>query len=166
MTPEQAKIRGRLATLLFCAFGVVGWVMAPGAEPAPLIMYALLMVQTWFSLPLFFRLIDPKLASQRFVDVSIGFAYAFLGYAVRDSVLFVFAWTVFFALTVLKYALLVGRFSEPVLLRRKLTANALGVGLGLLMSLHVQGAWVGVALFGGACAYYLAFKPLYVTDKV
>lgn len=173
MTPEQAKQRGMVATLLFCVFGLAGWWFAPDhivALPGAL-MYLLLMLQTWYSLPLFFRLINPADQRQRLVDPVIGIAYAFLAFCIGNPILFTFAWTVFFTLTVLKYSMLVGTFSNTTLLRRKLFANVLGIALGLLMPtllgyFGLFGAWIGVILFAGACVQYLYLRPLYVTDKV
>jgi hypothetical protein len=168
----MANQRGRWATMLFCVFGLLGWYFASDRVAAlpQILMYAMLMWQTWFSLPLFFRLIDQGIPGQQAIDLFIGCGYAFLAYAIPNQGLFAFAWTVFFTLTVLKYALLVGRFSQPVLLRRKLTANVLGIALGWSMPIFVGfggiGRWAGVILFGGACLYYFFINPLYMMDKV
>jgi len=172
MTPEQATSRGRIATVFFSGLGLLGWYFAPDKTVSlPMaIMYALLMIQTWFSLPLFFRLIDQKDMRQRIIDPVIGVAYALLAYTIGNPILFTFAWAIFFTLTVLKYSMLVGTFSNTTLLRRKLMANILGVALGLAMPTFLGfgliGEWIGVILFAGACVQYLVLRPLYVTDKV
>jgi cytochrome c oxidase subunit IV len=176
LNPKQ---KGALATIIFTLFGILGFGFSPEKTAAlpEAIMYALLMAQTWYSLPLFFRLIDPKDKRQQAMDIVIGFAYALLAWTIHSGLLFYFAWTLFFILTVLKYSLLVGRFSAQRLLRRKLVANVLGIAVGLFVPvvwlLPVFAAhrydiamphplrWVGVILFGGACGYYLWLRPLY-----
>lgn len=176
LNPKQ---KGALATIVFTLFGVLGFGFAPDKSEAlpEAIVYALLMVQTWYSLPLFFRLIDAKDKRQQAMDVVLGFAYALLAWTIHNGFLFYFAWTVFFILTVLKYSLLVGRFSAQRLLRRKLVANVLGIAMGIFVPMvwltplfvanrydvAVPGSlrWIGVILFGGACVYYFWLRPLY-----
>ena len=176
LNPKQ---KGVLATIVFTLFGVLGYGFAPdkSAILPEAILYALLMVQTWYSLPLFFSLIDPKDKRQQGMDVVLALAYAGLAWSIHGGILFYVAWTIFFTLTVLKYSLLVGRFSAQRLLRRKLVANVLGIGMGILVptalllpalvnnSFQEEGPhplrWLGVILFGGACVYYLWLRPLY-----
>jgi hypothetical protein len=162
-----------LVTGLFTLFGFIGW----GRSPEPLaalpeaLLYGLLMVQTWLSLRLFFGLINPKDKRQQAVNVLFVPAYACLAWSIWNPFWFYFVWTVYFYLTVLKYVLLVGRFDYKRLLRRKLIADVLGLGMGPLMLvlflfLSVDAwHWLGVVLFGGACVYYIHFRPLYDTRE-
>ncbi|MEI7512237.1 MAG: hypothetical protein WCK01_02135 [Candidatus Uhrbacteria bacterium] len=172
MTPKQARDRGRMVTTVFIVFGLIGWWFSPDwIQSLPLaLMYAMLMLQTWCSLPLFFQLINENDIRQRLIDPMIGIAYGVLAFGIRDSFFFFFVWSVFFAMTVLKYSMLVGSFPNTTLLRRKLMANALGVSLGLLSLILVgydsRFAWIGTGLFAGACVQYLVVRPLYVRDKV
>ncbi len=163
------RTKGALATGIFTLLGLIGWGLSPDPVAAwpEALMYGLLMVQTWVSLRLFFGLIDPKDKRQMALDAVITLAYAFLAWSIQNPYLFYFAWTVFFNLTVLKYVLLVGRFSHQRLLRRKLTANVLGVGLGILiitlfiMMPEQPWQYLGLVLFGGGCVHYLFLRPLY-----
>lgn len=165
----QPQTKAVLVTGLFTFFGFLGW----GWSPKPLavlpeaLLYGLLMVQTWLSLRLFFGLIDPKDKRQQAVNVLLAFAYACLAWSIWNPFWFYFVWTVYFYLTVLKYVLLVGRFDHRRLLRRKLVADVLGLGMGPLMlvlflfsSVDVW-HWLGVVLFGGGCVYYVFLRPLY-----
>ncbi|MCK9360978.1 hypothetical protein M0Q28_01990 [Patescibacteria group bacterium] len=163
------KSKGALVTAAFTVFGAIGWFLSPDPAAAwpEALMYGLLMVQTWFSLPLFFSLSDPKDKRQMAVDALLAVAYAFLAWCIQNPYLFYFAWTVFFNLTLLKYVMLVGRFQHQRLLRRKLVANVLGTAMGILIvTLFVvmpEQPWqyLGLAIFGGACVHYLLIRPLY-----
>jgi len=167
------QTRVALVTGLFTLFGCIGWWWSPdplAALPEAL-LYGLLMIQTWFSLRLFFRLIDPKDKGQQAVNVLLVLAYACLAWSIWNPFWFYFMWTVYFYLTVLKYVLLVGRFDYKRLLRRKLLADVLGMGIGPLMLVSFLFSsvdawrWLGLALFGGACAYYIYVRPLYDTRE-
>ncbi len=158
-----------LVTGLFTIFGLAGWFLSPQPSAAwtQAVLYGLLMVHTWFSVRLFFGLIDPKDARQQIINVVLVVAYAGLAWSMRSPLLFYFVWTSFFTLTVLKYVLLIGRFEYRRLLRRKLIADVSGIGLGILMvallAFWPNQPWhnLAIILFGFSCVYYLFLCPLY-----
>lgn len=172
MTASAAQKKSLIITALFSVFGVIGWLYASDMEALPqAIVYALLMAQTYFSLGLFFQLIDPADRRQQAIDILLALEYAVLAWSMQDAFFFYYVWTIFFITTVMKYVLLLGTFRHLKLLRRKLIANVLGIAMGvfvLTMATAFIGTafwpWIGVVLFGGACVYYLVLRPLYVPD--
>lgn len=158
---------------LFTLFGLMGWYASPEPDMVwvQVLVYGLLMINTWFSVRLFFTLIDARDKRQRVMNVFITFAYAFLAWSIRDIQLFYFAWTALFGLASLKFVLLIGRFEHPRLLRRKLVADLFAVLMGLFIVAGLSyvpdlpWSWLGLILFGGACIYYLLLRPLYDTRE-
>ncbi len=158
---------------LLTLFGLAGWYASP--EPNTVwvqaLVYGLLMINTWFSVRLFFTLIDFRDKRQQAMNVFIALAYAFLAWSIRDIQLFYFAWTVLFGLASLKFVLLIGRFEYKRLLRRKLVADLLAVLMGLSIVAgssylpDMPWSWLGLIVFGGACVYYLLLRPLYDTRE-
>lgn len=168
---KQAQTKAVIITAVFSVFGLFGWYIADWVIALPLaIVYGLLMVQTYFSLRLFFQLIDPNDKRQQAIDILLALEYLLLALSMLDAFFFYYVWTGFFITTVMKYVLLVGSFPHPRLLRRKLVANVLGIAMGLFVAslswfFFSYHAWIGVILFGGACLYYLVLRPLYVPDS-
>lgn len=162
-----------LTIWLFTLFGLIGWYASP--EPTVVwvqaVLYGLLMIQTWFSIRLFFTLIDARDARQRAMNVVLVFSYALLAWSIRDIHLFYFAWILLFCFASLKFVLLIDRFKYRRLLRRKLIADLLGVAMGILMTAVLwfwsdqPWQWLGLVLFGGSCIYYLLLRPLYDTSE-
>lgn len=138
-----------------------------------LAMYVLLLIHTFFSVQCFSKLIDPKDKQQIAIDALLVLAYFITGTSLWSSTWFWHAWLILFLFATLKYILLVGRLSQPRLLRRKLMADLGGV---MLFFIHVFSVtylparnvflmnlpWL---LFAIASGYYLLFNPLYVPDE-
>lgn len=184
---HNSTLKAAMVTVLFAAFGIVGGMIegSQRAVPSHVALFILLLVHTFFSVRCFSALIDPKDKRQMASDAALVACYFMLGLTIKASEFLVW-WIVLFIFASVKYALLVGRFQHPVLLRRKLVADILGVSYGLAFLnpepvvgmknawdvfryhylLHISiYDWLWVGAFALATIYYFFVRPLYVPDK-
>lgn len=184
---HNSTVKAAIVTVVFAAFGVVGLLRNDLVWfPEFAILYLLLLAHTFLSVRCFSALIDPKDKHQIAIDVVLAACYLMLGLTIKISEFLVW-WIVLFLFAAVKYALLVGRFHYPILLRRKLVADVVGIGYGLaflnpesvvgmknvwdvfryhyVLNIPVYD-WLWVVLFVLATFYYLLVRPLYVPDKM
>jgi len=158
---------------LFSAAGVVGWLFVPDpAASAPLmIFYAALMVNTYYSVRFFERIIPTGNKSQMAADTVLVILYFYLAYSLLGITQFLFADLLLFIASVGKYALLLRVLKQPALLKRKLFINSLGMlGAMLALVLAVVGfalfaAWLLAVCFVIANIFLLFIRPMYHLDE-
>lgn len=154
-----------LVTALFSVFGLIG-LFGSSWNSFRFVLFALLLVHTFFSVRCFSALIDPRDLRQNMVDVLLVIAYFLTGAFMNSGSLFYMGWIALFFLATLKYILLIGRLDHPKLLRRKLIADVGGLALGFFVfSIWPNSESFVAVLFCLASGYYLLFNPLYVPDE-
>ncbi|MCR4256425.1 MAG: hypothetical protein NUW08_01835 [Candidatus Uhrbacteria bacterium] len=175
---HNSTVKASIVTVVFAAFGVAGLLRNDLVLfPELAILYLLLLAHTFLSVRCFSALIDPKDKGQIAIDLVLVACYLMLGLTVKTSEFLVW-WLVLFLFAAVKYALLVGRFHYPILLRRKLLADLSGLGLGLFaffipfyeerfgLATFLMAVWLIVGLFAAGTIYYFFVRPLYVPDKL
>lgn len=141
----------------------------PGVLPI-LIFYVLLIINTYFSVKLFAEVI-PDLPSQRAIDAILVVFYGVMAFSIGNAALFGFFLAVFFTIATMKYVLVLGIVSQPRLLKRKITADCLGILLGLavvggIMAGHETFSVWGLAIIfsvANVCMFFV--WPLYRLDS-
>lgn len=173
-------------TVVFALFALVGFLVNGAPIASFAILYALMLVHTYYSVRCFAALTEHHDRQQNMIDTALVFSYLGLALSMKDASFWIW-WIVLFLLAAVKYATMIGRVAHPRLLRRKLLADLGGAAFGVLFvfftyffetllhtnvtSLAVSKAlgmtyfeWLTVLIFGGMTAYYLFAKPLYVHD--
>ncbi len=133
---------------------------------APLLFYILLLINSFFSIKFFLKII-PRNTFQNIIDVILIIFYILIALNLGNGIFFTLYLAMFFALAVLKYTRLLNLVNQPKLLRRKITANTLGILLalaayfGILNGYETVSLWAMTIVFAVANVYYLFVKPLY-----
>lgn len=170
MKYQPANLKAGLVTSLFALFVVASAFLFP-IEPTMLVLHGLILLHTFLSIRCFSALIDVHDLRQWAIDILLVFSYAVFAFAMRDILLYFVALTWVFFVATMKYALLIGRLQQPILLQRKITADILGMAFGgisyAMTSLNFPYASaVLIAIFAAATLYYLIIAPLYVPDHL
>lgn len=164
------NVRATSATFLFFAFGVLSLLIPlPHREELAwyAIFYALLLVNTFFSIQYFSEIIPTDIALQRVADGTLVLCYAAIAIAMGYALYFGLFLLLLFIVATLKYW-----SAEPVvvdtrLLTRKVKFDFLGVLMALLfltITLFGYPRPAVIALdvvYGIANVYLLFVKPLY-----
>jgi hypothetical protein len=136
------------------------------------IFYVLFLVNSFYSIRLFFGLIPPKIFHQGFIDGVLAIVYLILATNFHHPQVFAFFLAFFFIFGTAKYIFLLPIVKDhPRLLKRKMTANILGVLLGLgslgmmLIGREMLGVWSIAIFFGIANIYMFFISPLYRLDS-
>ncbi|HUC31467.1 MAG TPA: hypothetical protein VMR99_02130 [Candidatus Paceibacterota bacterium] len=170
MANPTPKDRAVIATSMFVAFGIVGAFIARNNIAiawAPILFYAMLVWNDYYSIQHFSKIIPPNKASQVFIDtllVAIHFiAILFFG----NPFLFTITMTVLFILAILKYAGDLPSVKNSRALYRKVKIDAWGA---LISALALAGMFLGypwestiiwTVIFVGASVYVIIVNPLY-----
>ncbi|MBP9828317.1 hypothetical protein KBC55_04180 [Patescibacteria group bacterium] len=170
MKYQPATMKAGVVTSLFALFAVVSSFFMP-PQPLAMLLYAFILIHTFFSIRCFSALIDVRDLRQWVIDIVLVVSYAAFAFSMHDLAAFfvVFVW-VFFVAT-MKYALLIGRLRQPILLQRKITADILGavfggVGYAATVLSVPYSATLLVTIFAAGTFYYLVVAPLYVPDAL
>lgn len=136
------------------------------------IFYVLFLINSFYSIRLFFGIIPTNLVSQKIVDFILFIIYLILAFTIYSGFLFSLFLTIFFIFGTLKYVLLkkclVG---NSRLLFRKILANSLAallgflIMIGVLMGFEIVSAWSLVVIFSIANIYIFFINPLYRLDS-
>ncbi len=170
MDTRLPKNRAMIATLGFVIFGVVGVVIARDnlaiAWP-PIVFYAMLVWNDYYSIQHFSKLIPPTKTSQVVTDIALVVLHLISVFFFSNPFLFTITMTVLFILAVLKYAGDLPSIKNSRALYRKVKIDALGA---LISALALAGmflgypwqatiAWTGI--FVCASVYVILVNPLY-----
>jgi len=157
------------ATLLFAAAGMVGVVVARDAGPttaATGIFYAVLVLNTWFSIR-FFTSLPPRNRDERVVDGVLVAIYVALGLAIGRAMPFTLLSVALFAVAMLKYQMMKKMGVDRAILARKIVIDACGLllcalaFLGVSLGYPVAATWTQAVVFTLANVYLLAIRPMY-----
>jgi len=156
--------------MIFAAFGVIGVVIARHnliiAWP-PILFYAMLVWNDYYSIKHFSKIIPPNKKSQVFIDMVLLVLHFISVFLFGNSFLFTIAMVVLFILAVLKYAGDLPTVKNSRALFRKVKIDALGALLlalslaGMFMGYPWQSTIVATAVFVCASIYVIIINPLY-----
>jgi hypothetical protein len=164
------KNRAGGATLIFLAFGLVGVIIARHnlaiAWP-PILFYAMLVWNDYYSIKHFSKIIPPNKTSQVIIDIALVIIHFAAVFFFGNPFLFTIAMIILFILAVLKYAGDLPSVKNSRALFRKVKIDALGA---LLLALSLAGMFIGypwqstiaaTAIFVCASVYVILINPLY-----
>ena len=164
------KDRAAGATMLFTAFGLIGVIIARNnlviAWP-PILFYAMLVWNDYYSIQHFSKIIPPSKASQIFIDTALLFLHFVSIFFFGNPFLFATAMVVLFILAVLKYAGDLPSVKNSRALFRKVKIDALGALIsalalaGMLMGYPWQSTIILTGIFVCASVYVIIINPLY-----
>jgi len=164
-------MNGKLKTYIFTIFfGIIGGIMIWknfNYPTLPLtIFYLILLVNTFFSIEFFARIIPKKRIDQDIIDLSMVAIYLILILNLGNEVLYILSATILFIIATLKYAFLLDVVALKVLKKKIIIdiSGAIACSLALAGSLLGYGEitnWIWTSLFLIANIYFLGFKPMY-----
>lgn len=165
-----------LASGAFTLAAVVSLWYQPGSWSMafPLIIfYAVLVLNTYFSIECFSHIISPEDKLQQGIDYVLAFLYFFLAWNIFDPLRFSLVALALFVVATFKYVLLLGKTNYNIFLRKKIkidVAGAFGCGLavlGMFSGFIEITEWIWVGAFTLANVYLLAIRPMYalIEDK-
>ena len=170
MDTRSPKNRAAVATLGFVLFGVVGVVIARNnlaiAWP-PIVFYAMLVWNDYYSIKHFSKLIPPTKTSQVAADIALVVLHLISVFFFANPFLFTITMTVLFILAVLKYAGDLPSIKNSRALYRKVKIDALGALIsalalaGMFSGYPWQATIVWTAIFACSSVYVILINPLY-----
>ncbi|MEK7473832.1 MAG: hypothetical protein AAB668_03880 [Patescibacteria group bacterium] len=187
---HNSTLKASIITSIFSVAALIGFLFGPAHpyDPTPQVhllgLYLLVLAHTFLSVRCFSAIIDPTDRRQWLIDAGLVVSYVGLAWNIKDATSFWLWWFGLFFLATIKYVLLIGRLHHKTLLRRKITADLLGMVfpfvvtyLSILSIKYIP--WVeqnrffsgpvemgSLAVFALASAYYFFIRPLYVPDKM
>lgn len=163
----------QMAVTFTTVFAVLGGIAAVITAPdigmvLPLeLFYAVLLVNTYFSIRCFLSIIPRGDRRQQVANATLVTLYIMLPMSFGNARWFMVFCTLLFTIATLKHILLLGIITERRLLRKKIITD----GVGAIASLAVLGgvmagypkisAYLWLVAFGIANVYLLLIKPLY-----
>jgi hypothetical protein len=170
MDTRLPKNRATVATLGFVLFGIAGLVIARNnlaiAWP-PILFYAMLVWNDYYSIKHFSKLIPPTKVSQVVIDIALVILHLVSVLFFSNPFLFTITMTVLFILAVLKYAGDLPSVKNSHALFRKVKIDALGA---LISALALAGMFSGypwqstiawTTVFVCSSVYVILINPLY-----
>ncbi|MDO8514399.1 MAG: hypothetical protein Q7S50_02530 [bacterium] len=148
-----------LISLLF--FAAVSVYLLPHS-----IFYAVLVLNTFFSIRFFSRLIAPS-PRQTAVDAILVVLYIILAYSLGNAFAFPLVATCLFLVATAKYVIELDSNPHVSVLKRKISLDLLGAALcaatlgGVLAGNPLASAWILAAVFAAANVYLLFIRPMY-----
>ncbi len=142
----------------------------PGMLPT-LIVYAMILLNTYPSVALFSSVTPPRDAADHVLEAAIVLLYLGMALSVGEPLLFAACFTVMFAFATLKYTALLRYGRQRVLLHRKIKVDALGVCTGCLTCLGMlmwnvdASLWLMAGVFTLAQIDIFFSHPLYVPSE-
>lgn len=170
MITAISKARATVATTIFVVFGLVGAVIAWNniaiAWP-PILFYAMLIWNDYYSIEHFSKIIPPSKTSQVVIDILLLIIHFVSVFFFGDPFLFTIAMTILFILAVLKYAGDLPSIKNSRALFRKVKIDALGALIsalalaGMLLGYPWQSTVAWTAIFVCSSIYVILINPLY-----
>lgn len=166
ITPTAKSV---LATTVFSLAGIVSLLFYSVVSPfllPHLIIYALLVINTYFSIR-FWAALQPNDIRQFLIDAVLVVAYLALAFSMGEPVYFALAAFALFGLATFKYVLMRGRTSYEAIVERKTGIDALGalacaaLIAGVLLGFELEATWLFAMGFTLANVYLLLIKPMY-----
>ncbi len=175
MTPTRATLLASITIVIWGLCAVISVFRSIGEIAlVPLtIFYAILLLNSFFSIRLFSQIIPSHLIEQKLIDGTLFVFYIFLTFTFSTPIVFGYLITIFFVLAGTKYIMLLNKITDqPKLLKKKILVNSLGTLLGaltlggMLYGFVVESAWALTIIFALANIYFLFINPLYKKDSV
>ncbi len=167
----SSSLKALLVSLFFLVLASYRSVVFDLTPPLVLtLFYAVLCLNTYYSIKVFAALTNPWSISQNIIDALLVITYSILAWYLADVPTTLTLTVVLFGFALIKYFILPADFSSPRLLFRKKIIDGLGFVGALIIwfcvvMLHIQEAvWVWTAGFIIVNIYILWLKPLYVKD--
>jgi len=170
MLALSPKKRAIGATLIFSLFGVVGVVIARNNLAiawAPILFYAMLVWNDYYSIEHFSKIISPNKTSQVFIDILLVILHGISIFFFGNPFLFTIAMTILFVLAVLKYAGDLPSVKNSRTLFRKVKIDALGALIsalalaGMFLGYPWQSTIIWTGVFVCSSVYVILINPLY-----
>jgi len=170
MEKLSSKQRAGVATLIFLLFGVIGAAVARNDLAiawVPMLFYAMLVWNDYYSIEHFSKIIPPGKTSQVVIDTLLLTLHFVSVFFFGNPFLFTISMTVLFILAVIKYAGDLPSVKNSRALFRKIKIDALGALISALalaamfMGYPWQATIVWTAIFVGASVYVIIINPLY-----
>lgn len=165
----NGTVKTMLATAAFSLAGIASLALVAPASSVLLphiIFYAVLVLNTFFSIRFFSR-IAPENLSQIEIDTVLVILYFALASSLGRPILFAFFALCLFIAASSKYPLLLLVIPQTDVLKRKIlidllgTATCAGILGATLLGYAFEAAWTSAILFSLANVYLLAIKPMY-----
>jgi hypothetical protein len=164
------KDRAAGATLIFAAFGAIGLIIARNNLAiawAPVLFYAMLLWNDYYSIRHFSKIIPPDKTSQVFIDTALVALHLIAVLLFGNPFLFTITLTVLFILAILKYAGDLPSVKNSRALFRKVKIDALGALIsalalaGMFMGYPWQSTIIWTGIFVCSSIYVILINPLY-----
>lgn len=157
------------ATIFFIVAGLIGLMRVTewDASVPLIIFYAVITLNTYYSVKLFTDIVREHTVLQDLVDVILVCLYVYLAWNFSNP--FIFSVTVLslFIVATTKYILLFGKIPHINLLKRKISIDSAGIAMGIIaVTIMIYGnptygSWFLAAVFGVANSILLYIKPMY-----
>jgi hypothetical protein len=170
MTIFSPQKRAIGATVIFLLFGVLGAIIARDSMVIawpPMLFYAMLVWNDYYSINHFSKIIPPNKISQIFIDILLVAIHFVSVLLFGNPFLFTIAMTILFILAVLKYASDLPSVKNSRALYRKVKIDALGALIsalalaGMLFGYPWQSTIIWTGIFICASIYVIIVNPLY-----
>ncbi len=163
------KIKTNLVTLIFIISTIYNLynIYSFKTSLPIIIFYIILIINTYFSINFFSKIIPKNILSQNIVDIILFTLYILLSFSFNVPIMFVFMACIFFTIATIKYVLLLGNMNHEKVLKKKIMIDSLGIilmqiVLGLIITNYQTfGLWFLVIVFAISNFYLLLLKPMY-----
>jgi hypothetical protein len=167
LSPKQRAV---WATIIFSLFGVFGAIIAwhnIAIAWAPMLFYAMLVWNDYYSIGYFSKIIPPNKMSQVAVDIALLILHFMSTLFFGNPFLFAISITVLFILAALKYAGDLPSVKNSRALYRKVKIDTLGALIsaltlaGMFMGYPWQTTVIWTGVFVCSSVYVILINPLY-----
>ncbi|MBI2612939.1 hypothetical protein HYW59_03985 [Candidatus Kaiserbacteria bacterium] len=170
----SSTLRAGLATIIFAIAGLASfyfeqiWWEPTGIPLA--VFYALLILNTFFSVRFFSSLLPADLL-QKVIDTVLLAFYLLLAFSMNDEVRFFLIALGLFLVASVKYVFLLKHTSYEKILRRKIRVNLVGAAAcgaawgGVVLGYPLESVWMAVVAFAIANIHLLLIRPIYVLEQ-
>ena len=135
-----------------------------------IIFYSILVFNTFFSIRTFSRIAPPKSLTHNLFDLVLVFLYIMMATSIDNATYFIFFNLLIFAVSAIKYTLLLENLEYDIILKRKILIDVLGVFstgvvIGGIMAGYVMWSiWSWVIIFFLANIILFILWPFYRLD--
>lgn len=135
------------------------------------IFYAILVINTYFSIWLFAHIASRKDTRNNLLDIVLGLFYVAMAFSLKVPVRFVFFDLLLFIIATMKYSFLLGIVEHSAVVRKKILADILGILLctlvlgGSIVGYPLYSSWALCAVFAVANIFIFFVRPLYKLDS-
>jgi len=165
-----SAVKAFFVSLFFALAGCFGAIkgVTDWKTSLPLVIfYAILIINTFFSIRCFNLVPFKRKREQHIIDTLLAVSYLLLATSFRSLYVFALSSMVLYVVATFKYILLFSEGQNKKLLRRKIFIDALGISAsilalgGILMGFSFISSWIFTSLFFLVNVYIFFIKPLY-----